>query len=80
MRSSRHLVLFSLEKRREWGKFIILFNYLNRSCSNVGVDLFSQATNDRKRENSLNLPQGRFRFFTESVIRYWNKLPRELVE
>ncbi|KAK4825619.1 hypothetical protein QYF61_001299 [Mycteria americana] len=61
--------LFSLEKRRVRGDLIAVYNFLMRVSGEGGADLLLVSSN-----RILDI---RKKFFTERVVKHWNKLPRE---
>jgi len=82
----RELGLLSLGKRRLWKDLTAAFQYLKRGYKKAGEGLIARACSDRTRGNGFKLKEGRFRldikkkFFTMSVVRHWNRLPREAVD
>jgi len=60
-------------------------SFLRRGHGEGGAELFSLGSRDRTHGNGSQLHPGRFRldmrkhFFTERVVKHWNRLPREVV-
>lgn len=80
----RTLGLPSLEKSRMTGNLIILYSFLRGESGEGGAELFSWVCTDRM--SGWKLPQERFRldirkhFFTEGMVKPWNRLPKELID
>ena len=78
--------MFSLEKRRLQGDLIAAFQHLKGAYKQEGSQLFGRVDNGRPSGIGLKWKEGRFRlairekFFTERVLRCWDRLPRELVD
>ena len=72
--------------RRLWGDLLVAFQYLKGAYEQEGEWLFLRVDSDRTRGNGLKLRQGRFRldirrkFFTQTVVTHWNRLPKEIVD
>ncbi|PKU47479.1 hypothetical protein llap_2219 [Limosa lapponica baueri] len=82
----RELGLFSLEKRMLQGDLIVAFQYLKATYKKAEEGLFTRACGDWTKGNGFKLKEGRFRldirkaFFTRRVVRYWNRVYREVVD
>ena len=82
----RELGLFGLKKRRHEEGLIVVFQYLEGAYKQEGQQLFTRVDSDRTRGNSFKLRQGKFsldirrKFFTQRVVKHWNRLPKEVVD
>ncbi len=80
-----HLKLFSLEKRRLKGKLIQCFKIPNGFTNVDPTKLFETDDSTRKRNNGAKLKCRQVhsdctKFFTNAVVRDWNKLPPSVVQ
>jgi len=68
-----------------WGDHIVAFKYLKECYKKAGDRVFSRVCDGRTKGNGFKLKERKFRldirkkFFTVRVMRYWHRLPREVV-
>jgi len=68
------------------GDLIALCSFQRRGSGEYGAELLSLGSSDRMLGNGSKLCQRRFRldirqhFFTERVVKPWNRLPREVFD
>ena len=62
------------------------FHYLKGADKQEGQRLFTRLDRERTRGNGFKRRQGRFpfdirrKFFTQRVVKHWNRLPKEVVD
>ena len=75
-----------MEKRRLWGDIIADFQYLSGAYEQKEDGLFTWADSNSTRGNGFKIKEGKFsldigkKFFTQRVVRNWNRLPRKTVD
>ena len=78
--------MFSLEQRWLKGDLSTAFLYLKGDYKQEINQFFTRVYSDRQVGNGFKLKEGRFKlnvrgkFFTETVMRCWNKLPSNAVD
>jgi len=81
----RTLSLSSSKKRRPRGDLVALCSFLEEGSGEGRAEKFSPVSSNRTSWNRSKLCKERFRldirnhFFTEKVVKPWNRLPREVV-
>lgn len=75
-----------MEKRTLGKDLIVAFQYLKGAYKQKGDQLNKGIDSSRTRGNNFKLQDGRFtsdnkkKFFTQRVMRHWNRFPKEVGE